>query len=182
MSELPQKNQRSFLHMALVAVAMFGFGYLLVPLYDVFCEITGLNGKTGRVTPAEVAASYEPDLNRTVTVQFVANNNSGMPWDFKPVASSMQVHPGQMYGTTFVASNQTGRDMVGQAVPSVAPTKASRYFNKTECFCFDQQPLAAGETKDMPVRFIVDPRLPKGVKTLTLAYTLFDVSQQTAAN
>lgn len=168
--------------MALVAVAMFGFGYLLVPLYDVFCEITGLNGKTGRVTAAEVAASYQPDLNRTVTVQFVANNNIGMPWDFKPVTSSMQVHPGQMYGTTFVASNQTGRDMVGQAVPSVAPTKASRYFNKTECFCFDQQPLAAGETKDMPVRFIVDPRLPKGVKTLTLAYTLFDVSRQTAAN
>ena len=105
-----------------------------------------------------------------------------MPWDFKPVTSSMQVHPGQMYGTTFTASNTTGRDMVGQAVPSVAPTKASRYFNKTECFCFDQQPLAAGETKDMPLRFIVDPRLPKSVKTLTLAYTLFDVSEQTAAN
>jgi len=182
MSGLQQKNQRSFARIAVVAVAMFGFGYLLVPLYDVFCEITGLNGKTGRVTAAEVASSYEPDLNRTVTVQFVANNNSDMPWDFKPVTSSMQVHPGQMYGTTFIASNGTGRDMVGQAVPSVAPTKASRYFNKTECFCFDQQPLAAGETKDMPLRFIVDPRLPKGVKTLTLAYTLFDVSQQTAAN
>lgn len=182
MSELQHRNQRSFARIAMVAVAMFGFGYLLVPLYNVFCEITGLNGKTGRVSTAEVAASYEPDMSRTVTVQFVANNNSNMPWEFRPVVSSMKVHPGQMYGTSFTASNNTGRSMVGQAVPSVAPTKASRYFNKTECFCFEQQPLAAGETKDMPLRFIVHPNLPKGVKTLTLAYTLFDVSQQTAAN
>lgn len=165
-----------------VAIAMFGFGYLLVPLYDVICEITGLNGKTGRMSETEVAASYQPDPDRMVTVQFVANNSVDMPWDFKPVVSSMQVHPGQMYGTYFTASNQTGRKMIGQAVPSVAPIKASRYFNKTECFCFDQQPLAAGETKEMPLRFVVDPRLPKSVTTLTLAYSLFDVSNQTAAN
>jgi cytochrome c oxidase assembly protein subunit 11 len=95
-------------------------------------------------------------MSRTVTVQFVANNNLGMPWEFGPVVASMQVHPGKLYSTSFTAHNPTGRNMVGQAVPSVAPGKASRYFNKTECFCFNQQPLAAGETKDMPLRFIVD--------------------------
>jgi cytochrome c oxidase assembly protein subunit 11 len=176
-----RQNYRAFGKLALVAVAMFGFGYLLVPIYDVICEITGLNGKTGRISETEVAASYQADLERTITVQFVANNSSDMPWDFAPVTSSMKVHPGQMYGTYFVASNRTERGMTGQAVPSVSPTKASRYFNKTECFCFDQQPLAAGETKEMPLRFIVDPRLPKQVETLTLAYTLFDVTQQQTA-
>jgi cytochrome c oxidase assembly protein subunit 11 len=170
-------NGRSFTRIALVAVAMFGFGYLLVPLYDVFCEITGLNGKTGRVDEVEVAARYEPDLSRTVTVQFVANNNLGMPWEFGPSVGSMQVHPGKVYATAFIARNPTARNMIGQAVPSVAPGKASRYFNKTECFCFDQQPLAAGESKEMPLRFIVDPNLPRDVTTLTLAYTVFDVTQ-----
>ena len=171
------RNQRSFLRIAMVAVAMFGFGYLLVPLYDVFCEITGLNGKTGRIDEAEIAARYETDESRLVTVQFVANNNLGMPWEFAPTVTTMQVHPGKVYTTAFTALNPTASDMVGQAVPSVAPGKASRYFNKTECFCFNQQPLAAGEQKEMPLRFIVDPRLPSDVTTLTLAYTVFDVTQ-----
>lgn len=171
------QNTRSFAKIAVVAVAMFGFGYLLVPLYDVFCEITGLNGKTGRVDEAAIAQRYEPDLSRTITVQFVANNNVGMPWEFGPVVTSMRVHPGKVYATSFTARNPTSHKMIGQAVPSVAPGKASRYFNKTECFCFDQQALAAGETKDMPVRFIVDPNLPSDVSTLTLAYTVFDVTQ-----
>jgi cytochrome c oxidase assembly protein subunit 11 len=172
-----KRNGRSLVRVAVVAVAMFGFGYLLVPLYDVFCEITGLNGKTGRIDEAEIAARYEPDMARTVTVQFVASNNLGMPWEFAPAVASMQVHPGKVYAASFTAYNPTTRNMVGQAVPSVAPGKASRYFNKTECFCFDQQPLAAGETKDMPLRFIVDPNLPGDVTTLTLAYTVFDVTQ-----
>lgn len=174
------RNGRSFVRIAAVALAMFGFGYLLVPLYDVFCEITGLNGKTGRVDEAAVVSRFEPDTSRTITVQFVANNNSGMPWEFAPVVATMQVHPGQVYETAFTARNPTGTDMVGQAVPSVAPGKASRYFNKTECFCFNQQPLAAGEVKDMPLRFIVDPNLPSDVSMLTLAYTVFDVTQQVA--
>lgn len=173
----PPANVRSFVRVAAIAVAMFGFGYLLVPLYDVFCEITGLNGKTGRVDEAAVAARYAPDTSRLVTVQFVANNNLGMPWEFAPTVASMEVHPGQVYSTAFTAHNPTRRDMVGQAVPSVAPGKASRYFNKTECFCFNQQPLAAGESKEMPLRFIVDPNLPGDVTMLTLAYTVFDVTQ-----
>jgi cytochrome c oxidase assembly protein subunit 11 len=170
-------NIRSFSRIAMVAVAMFGFGYLLVPLYDVFCEITGLNGKTGRVDEAAVADRYTPDLSRTVKVQFVANHNLGMPWEFGPKVATMEVHPGKVYTTSFVAHNPTASDMIGQAVPSVAPTKASRYFNKTECFCFEQQPLASGETQDMPIRFIIDPNLPRDVSTLTLAYTVFDVTR-----
>lgn len=178
MAEIREKrNGRSFVRVAAVAVAMFGFGYLLVPLYDVFCEITGLNGKTGRESEAAVAVRYQPDLSRTITVQFVANNNVGMPWEFGPVVASMDIHPGKIYETAFTARNPTAHDMVGQAVPSVAPNKAARYFNKTECFCFNQQPLAAGESKEMPLRFIVDPNLPKDVQTLTLAYTVFDVTQ-----
>ena len=174
----PGKHGRSALKMAAVVVAMFGFGYLLVPLYDVFCEITGLNGKTGRVGEAEAAARYEPDLERTVKVQFVANNDAAMSWEVRPAVTSLEVHPGKVYATNFVARNVSSRDMVGQAVPSVAPTVASRYFNKTECFCLTRQPLAADEAKEMPVRFIVSPPLPEHVKTLTLAYTFFDVSDQ----
>jgi cytochrome c oxidase assembly protein subunit 11 len=172
-----QRNQRSFARIALVAVAMFGFGYLLVPLYDVFCEITGLNGKTGQIDEAVVEARYTPDESRLVTVQFVANHNQSMPWRFGPEVQTMQVHPGKVYTTNFLAENPTRRDMVGQAVPSVAPGKASRYFNKTECFCFNNQPLAAGESKAMPLRFIIDPKLPKDVQTVTLAYTVFDVTE-----
>lgn len=164
--------------MLLVVVGMFGFGYLLVPLYDVFCDLTGLNGKTGQVAEADVAARYEVDLERTVTVQFVANNNTGMPWQVSPVVATMDVHPGEVYATNFVAHNPTGKDMVGQAVPSVAPGIAGRFFNKTECFCFAQQTLASGEKKEMPLRFIVSPSLPKKVKTLTLAYTFFDITGQ----
>jgi cytochrome c oxidase assembly protein subunit 11 len=171
-----QRNERSFARIALVAVAMFGFGYLLVPLYDVFCEITGLNGKTGQIDEAVVEARYTPDESRLITVQFVANNNQGMPWQFGPEVPSMQVHPGKVYTAHFSARNPTGDDMVGQAVPSVAPGRASRYFNKTECFCFNNQPLAAGERKDMPLRFIIDPKLPRDVQTVTLAYTVFDVT------
>ncbi len=176
MNETPD-NLATFLRVGVIAVAMFGFGYLLVPLYDVFCEITGLNGKTGRVDEQAVVDRYTPDTSRTVKVQFVANNNLGMPWQFGPVEATMEVHPGKVYTTAFTAHNPTTRDMIGQAVPSVAPGKASRYFNKTECFCFDQQPLAAGETKEMPIRFIVDPNMPRDVETLTLAYTVFDVTR-----
>jgi len=175
------RNRRSVRRIALVVIAMFGFGYLLVPLYDVFCEITGLNGKTGRINEAEVAASYRPDPSRTLTIQFVASNSADMPWDFRPAVATMEVHPGQLYATYFVAANRTGQRMVAQAIPSMAPTQAARYFNKTECFCFNQQPLEAGEEKQMPLRFIVDPRLPKDIKTLTLAYSLFDVSGRTAS-
>lgn len=174
-------HARSVVRIGAIVVAMFGFGYLLVPLYNVFCDITGVNGRSGALEEATTTAQFKPDPTRTVTVQFVANNNVAMPWKFQPGLATMKVHPGQLYATYFVAANPTDHKMVSQAVPSIAPAKAARYFNKTECFCFSQQPLAAHEEKQMPLRFIVDPRLPKDVKTLTLAYTLFDVTSQTAA-
>ena len=176
--ETPKSNHRTVGKVVLVVIAMFGFGYLLVPLYNVMCDITGLNGKTGRIDEAAAAARYMPDQDRTITVQFIVNNNEGMPWDVTPNVPEMKVHPGQIYATLFTAHNGAHHDMTGQAVPSIAPNEAAKYFNKTECFCFTKQDMAAGETREMPLRFIVDPALPKHIKTLSLAYTFFDVTAQ----
>lgn len=158
---------------------MFGFGYALVPLYNVFCEITGLNGKTGRLSATE-AAVVRVDETRYVTVEFVTSVNGGMPWDFKPLVNKVRVHPGAETTVEFEATNFAQWPVTGSAVPSVAPNAAARYFNKTECFCFTQQALEAGESRTMPVRFVVDPDLPANVEILTLAYTFFE-SAETAS-
>jgi len=155
-----------------LTVAMFGFGFLLVPIYDVFCDITGLGGRTSN--EAAVNVSVAPDENRSVRVEFVASVNADGPWEFRPEVSSMIVHPGQMYTTTFWARNLRELDVVGHAVPSVAPGTAARYFNKTECFCFTEQRFGPSEGRDMPVIFIIDPDLPAHVETVTLSYTFFD--------
>ncbi|MDJ0871047.1 MAG: cytochrome c oxidase assembly protein [Gammaproteobacteria bacterium] len=165
--------------LTLVAVGMFGFGFALVPLYDVFCDLTGINGKTGRLDQASAEAT-QVDESRWVTVEFVANVSSGLPWTFRPDERRIRVHPGEVAETVFFARNTTSVDGVGQAVPSVAPSLAAKYFSKTECFCFSQQPLNAGELKEMPVKFIVDPRLPKDITTITLAYTFFESKQPAA--
>lgn len=166
-------NTRLALKLAGAALAMFGFGYALVPLYSVFCELTGLNGKTGQISAAE-AAALTTDAKRIVTVEFDTNVNGALPWAFRPLQRRVQVHPGEMGEALFAAENVSDRTVVGQAVPSVAPAKAAVYFNKTECFCFTQQMLAPGERREMPVRFIVDPRLPADVTTLVLSYTFFE--------
>ncbi len=171
------RHKTTFFRIALISVAMFGFGYLLVPLYDVFCEITGLNGKTGQIDTTQAAVVYQPDLTRTITVQFIANHNATMPWEFAPAVTRLQVHPGKLYTTHYIAQNQTGNDMIAQAVPSVAPTAASRYFDKTECFCFSQQHLKADARKEMPLQFVINPKIPDNIQTVTLAYSLFDVTQ-----
>lgn len=159
----------------LVPVLMFGFGYLMVPIYNVFCEITGLNGKTGTISVAE-ASAISVDQQRMVKVEFSSTLNQYAPWDFGPAVPSMMVHPGKQYKTTYSATNKRSTQMVGQAVPSVSPGRAAKHFNKTECFCFTQQTFAGGETLDMPLIFIVDPDLPKDVDTVTLSYTFFDVT------
>lgn len=151
---------------------MFGFVFAMVPLYDVFCDITGLNGKTSD-KPAKVVL-VEPDLTRTVTVEFVATLNETMPWDFRPSVARMQVHPGKTYKTSFYARNRTDQIMTGQAIPSVTPGQAARHFQKTECFCFTEQQFEAGEGREMPLLFMVDPELPDDIEVLTLAYTFFD--------
>lgn len=159
----------------LTVVGMFGFGFALVPMYDVFCEWTGLNGKTGgRYEYTEATAGINKD--RLVTVQFAASNNSGMAWEFGPMVSQVQVHPGELTEVKFYARNPASTRIVGQAVPSVVPFVAADYLRKTECFCFTQQVLEAGEEIEMPVFFYVDAAIPANVTKLTLTYTLFDVT------
>lgn len=160
--------------LCLLAIAMFAFVFVvMVPLYNLFCEVTGLNGKTkGRYEAVEVRV----DESRQVKVQMVAMHNEGMPWIFKPEKTEVLVHPGESIQVNYFVQNPTGNDMVAQAVPSILPGTVSQYFHKTECFCFNQQTLKAGESLSMPLVFIVDPDLPKQVKTITLSYTIFDVS------
>ncbi len=164
-------NARSARRLALVVLAMFGFGYALVPLYDVICEVTGLGGRTGVVEAGSLEGGA--DTSREITVQFVSNVASDLPWDFRPVEQSLRIHPGQVYETTFYARNRSNDTIVAQAVPSVTPALASKYFNKTECFCFTQQTLGPGEGREMPVRFVVDQALSERYATLTLGYTFF---------
>lgn len=156
----------------ILSIAMFGFGYALVPLYDVFCEITGLNGKTGTIA-REQAEQMHIDADRIVTVQFDTNVNGDLPWTFKPKDRKLQVSPGEITDTVFIVENNSDRPIYGQAVPSVAPAQASLFFNKTECFCFTRQMLEPGEKKEMLVRFVVDSKLPEKISTMTLSYTYF---------
>jgi len=157
----------------LMTAAMFAFGFLLVPLYDVFCEVTGFGGRTS--SRADVVAEA-PDLTRTVRIEFVTTVNAYAPWTFAADVDSMTVHPGKMYFTSFTAQNMTGNDKVAQAVSSVAPTAAADHFKKIECFCFTSQEFAANEKRAMPLQFIVDPALPDYIDTMTLSYTFFDTT------
>jgi len=159
----------------LTVVGMFGFGFALVPMYDVFCEWTGLNGKTGGRYEYSTETAVI-DERRLVTVQFAAANNNGMAWEFAPMVSQVQVHPGKLTEVKFRARNPATVATVGQAVPSVVPFVAADYLRKTECFCFTQQVLEAGEEIEMPVYFYVDTAIPANVSKLTLTYTLFDVT------
>lgn len=155
-----------------IPIAMFGFGYLMVPLYDVFCDITGLNGKTGSISEAQ-AGQMKPDTSREIKVQFTSNINQNGLWEFRPAQASMVVHPGQAYTTTFFAKNLQDKPVISQSVPSVNPTKAAAHFDKTECFCFTEQKFEALEGREMPLTFIVGNAVPEEVDTITLAYTLF---------
>ncbi len=159
---------------------MFLFGFLQVPLYDALCEALGLNGKTdGRRYRAEELVTELPG-ERVVRMSFLATNNAGMPWEFRPTAGAMEVQPGALEGTEFYARNPTARNMVAQAVPSISPSRAAPHLRKTECFCFSNQPLQAGEEVLMPVRFVVDSELPRDIRAITLSYTLFDVTPANA--
>ena len=159
-----------------VALAAFGFAFALVPLYRIACEkVFGVRLEQGPVQAGKVSDKQD----RWITVQFDGGVNSKLPWNFKPEQATLRVQPGRQYEALFFARNDGDRAIVGNAVPSVAPARASGYFSKTECFCFTAQTLQAGESRDMPVRFIVDPDLPAGVKTITLSYTFFEVGGKT---
>ena len=160
-----------------MAVGMFGFGFLLVPLYDVFCEITGFGGRTN--TEAVMVAEA-PDLSREIRVEFVTTVNSYAQFEFAADIDSMTINPGKMYYATFTAKNLAGKDKIAQAVPSVAPVAAAEHFTKIECFCFTSQEFMADEERAMPLQFIVNPDIPDYVDTITLQYTFFDTARVAA--
>ena len=164
---------RTLKRIALISAGSFVFAFSLVPLYNAACEkVFGIKLERG-AAGAEQVAGMKPDLNRTVLVQFDGTVNSKLPWDFKPQQLSLEVHPGQQYEALFLARNRADQALVGNAAPSIAPNEASGYFTKTECFCFTQQVLKPGEERLMPVRFIVNPSLPRDVATITLSYTFY---------
>jgi cytochrome c oxidase assembly protein subunit 11 len=169
------RNKRTGWVLALGGLAMFAFGFALVPLYGLVCDVAGINrsGKTNFVSEAQLG-SYRVDTDRTITVEFDATVESGMPWEFRPRVRNMKIHPGQIYEVHYFAQNNSDHAIVGQAIPGVTPWQATEHFNKTECFCFTQQTLQPGEGKDMPLRFVIDPGLPEEFTTVTLSYTFMD--------
>lgn len=174
------QNNRRFLKRALfVCGGMFLFGFACVPMYRLACvHVLGIKVDGKPVDSGKIAA-FTADPNRTVTVQFVGSVNSALAWQFAPERASVRVHPGELYEAWFDATNVAPKPIVGNAVPSIAPKTASLYFNKTECFCFTEQTLQAGESRRMPVKFIVDPQLPADVDTLTLSYTFYNNQEAT---
>lgn len=171
------EHKRLVSTLVLVVVGMFGFGFALVPLYDVFCEITGINGKTNT---SSAVASNVVDAEREVTVEFVTYVRKDMPWQFEPIIERIKVNPGKTTQVAFRATNLSGSDTIGQAIPSVSPGTGALYFSKIECFCFNHQPLPAGETAEMGLVFYVDPELPDEITTLTLSYTLYNITDSVA--
>lgn len=170
-------NQKLTLKLCAAVVAMFGFGFALVPLYDVMCDALGINGKTNSesvVAPAGLSI----DTSRTVRVEFMAHNNPGIEWQFQPKLTHLDVHPGEVIQTAYQAKNLANHTVVGQAVPSVSPGLGATYFNKIECFCFNQQPLDSGADAEMPLIFYIEPDIPDSIHTLTLSYTLYDITQK----
>ncbi len=176
MSTRDTQNYKMVGKLLLVVVGMFGFGFALVPLYDVFCDVTGLNGKTN--AKAVAFNAMEVDESRTITVEFITRTNTGMPWEFTAQTQRIKVHPGELHQVAFYVRNPARRDMVAQAIPSVSPGLAALYLNKTECFCFNQQPLLAGQEAYMPMQFYIDSQLPQDIQYLTLQYTLYDVTER----
>ncbi|AUM14015.1 cytochrome c oxidase assembly protein [Ketobacter alkanivorans] len=176
--DIKQANRKLIKRLSLIVVGMFVFAVgVLPPMYDAICDITGLNGKTSG--EAADASEAVVDQERSITVQFLADTDPDMSWDFKPNTFSMKVHPGEIHKVDFHVRNPTSRLIVGQAIPSVAPAQATPYFKKTECFCFNNQELNGGAEMDMPLIFYVDPEIPKSVRTITLSYRLYDITKST---
>ena len=168
-------NRKLVLGLLIMTAGAFAFGWALVPLYDVLCRAAGIGNAEAKSGRSVVQEAIDP--NREITIEFLAQPASVGSFDFRPKIASMRIHPGKLYDAEFYARNLTQAASVAQAVPSISPAGTARYFHKTECFCFSPQKFAAGEGRDMPVRFIVDPGLPGNVDKLTLAYTFYDTTQ-----
>ncbi|MEZ8189468.1 cytochrome c oxidase assembly protein [Vibrio sp. 1F279] len=167
-------------YLVLSVVVMFGFGFALVPLYDVMCEALGINGKTNTVSAVQ-PQGMQPDYSRTVRVEFMSHIKPDMPWQFSPEVRVLEVHPGEVVQTNYIAKNLSGASLVGQAVPSVSPGMGATYFNKMECFCFNQQPLDGHKSAEMGLIFYIEPDIPESIHTLTLSYTLFNITNEVGA-
>ncbi|MEW9797777.1 cytochrome c oxidase assembly protein [Alteromonas sp. CYL-A6] len=174
MSATANQNNKLVIKLLLVVVGMFGFGFALVPLYDVFCDITGINGKTDNQAASYQAVEIDP--SREITVEFITRTNSGMPWEFRAETQRVKVHPGELNTVSFYVRNPANTDIIAQAIPSVSPGQAALFLNKTECFCFNQQPLSAGDEATLPMQFYVDPQIPEDIHYFTVQYTLYDVT------
>lgn len=169
-----KKNpRRTAIILTFIVLGMFGFGFALVPLYNVMCVALGINGKTSN---SANAAGKIIDTDRTIVVQFIANNNENLPWKFYPMVQKIQIHPGENKKVAYFAENDSNKTMIVQAIPSVTPGIAAKYLKKTECFCFTQQTLKSHESMQMPILFHLDTKLPKNIEVVTLSYTLFDVT------
>ncbi|MFG6440694.1 cytochrome c oxidase assembly protein [Roseateles sp. LKC17W] len=176
---LHRDNRQLLLKLVVVVALMLGFGYALVPLYKHICEALGINvlslsERQGLTAKSDATGNGQIDYSRTITVEF--DTNARGPWDFKPEVRHMTVHPGELKQVMYEFRNKQDRTMAAQAIPSYAPMQASAHFNKLECFCFNEYTLQPGETKQWPVVFVIDPKLPKDVKTVTLSYTFFEVA------
>jgi cytochrome c oxidase assembly protein subunit 11 len=180
---LRAENRKMVGKLAVVAAGMFVFGYALIPIYKHICEVTGINilalGEKQVPGGSTAKGNSQVDMSRTITVEFDANARG--PWQFKPAQASIQVHPGQLATVMYEFQNVQDRKMAAQAIPSYAPRQAAPHFNKLECFCFSQYTLEPGERKQWPVAFVIDPRLPKDVTTITLSYTFFEVGGKVPA-
>lgn len=170
--ERTDENKRLTLKLLAFALGSFAFGFALVPLYDVLCDLTGFGDQ--KALAEQRLTTEKPDDTRTITVDFLAELPSVGSWEFRPTVASMKVHPGRLYKTEFFAHNLTGHDTVAQAVPNIAPGKAAGFFRKTECFCFTPQKFAVNEARPMAVRFVVDPAIPKSLDRIVLSYTFYD--------
>ncbi|WP_250508515.1 cytochrome c oxidase assembly protein [Caballeronia sp. GACF4] len=166
-------NRSMLVKLFVVAAMMFGFGFALVPMYKAICQITGINNLVQRDASAREAKNTQVDASRTISIEFDANARGSL--QFKPEQNSLDIHPGEVMTVMYQVTNEQGRTVKAQAIPSYAPKQATEYFKKIECFCFTQQTLGPNETKRMPVVFVVDPKLPKDVKTITLSYTFFEL-------
>ena len=167
-------NRSMLIKLFVVALMMFGFGFALVPMYRAICQITGINNLVQRDATVREAKNTQVDMSRTISIEFDANARG--PLGFKPEQNSIDVHPGEVTTVMYDVSNQQARTIQAQAIPSYAPKQATEFFKKIECFCFTQQTLAANESRKMPVVFVIDPKLPKDVKTITLSYTFFELN------
>ncbi len=178
-----KENWKMVGKLGVITLGMFAFGYALVPIYRAICEVTGINilalGEQRNNLAVGKVENTQVDTSRTITVEFDVNVRG--PWHFKPEKRSVQVHPGQLTTVLYEFQNIQNRTMAAQAIPSYAPRQATAHFNKLECFCFNQYTLAPGEKKEWPVAFVIDPKLPKDVTTITLSYTFFEVGSGTPA-